>query len=141
MLRCFNDTRRPACAAVCLLSLLVAGCGGDFVPVSGRVTQGGKPIGDAVVTFQPVGSKNSPAPEAAGSVGRTDAEGRYSLRVISPDRAGAAVGEHAVTISVSPGESKGKSVKLPALSKAWHDGSKRFTVPPGGTSAADFDIK
>ena len=140
MRRCRSESCAERYMALCAV-LLLAGCRGDYVPVSGRVTQSGKPVEGAVVTFQPAGSRNAPAPEAAGSVGRTDAEGRYWLRMISPDKPGAAVGEHAVTISLPPSETKAKSAKSPSLSKAWQDGSKRFTVPAGGTSAADFDIK
>lgn len=124
--------------------LLGGGCHNDAAQVSGRVTQNGKPLAGAVVTFQPGGVRGAPPATVVGSVGRTDTEGRYSLRMISPDQPGAAVGEHSVTISLSGDSSEageGKVAKAPVLPKAWQDGSQRFKVPPGGTSAANFDIK
>jgi hypothetical protein len=133
----------PVLALACLFFV---GCGSEFVPVSGRVTQNGKPVSGAVVTFQPGGKRGAPPPKATGSTGRTDAEGHFSLRVISPDKPGAIAGEHTVTISVpkSEGESasaKTASSKAKPLPKEWQDGSKRFTVPKDGTDAANFDIQ
>jgi hypothetical protein len=147
MHRCSTEPSRRYSRAAGLLTAalfalpLLAGCGSDFAPVSGRVTMNGKALPNAVVTFQPGGKRGAPPPTATGSVGRTDAEGNYSLRVISPDKPGALVGEHAVTISISPGEAGAKQAKAQPLPKGWQDGSRRFTVPPEGTSSADFDIK
>lgn len=105
-----------------------------MVPVSGRVTVDGKPLAGAVVTFQPRQPRDQTEKPGAGSVGRTDAQGYFTLRQVSPSRYGAVVGEHAVTIA--PGETWGG----PALPKAWRDGSRRFVVPPGGTREANFEI-
>lgn len=126
--------------------LLLVGCRGDLVPVSGRVTWNDKPLAGAVVTFQPIRSANEEPPTASGSVGRTDEQGYYQLRAIEPSRAGALVGPHAVTISLSDkmSESAASDGQLPRadrLPKTWHDGSQRFDVPPGGTTEAHFDIR
>lgn len=139
--------RRALQALVPALALLLfGGCGSEFVPVSGRVTQNGQPVSGAVVTFQPGGKRGAPPPTATGSSGRTDADGRFTLRVISPDQPGAIAGEHTVTISVpkaagdaaAPKAAKAKTKSLP---KEWQDGSKRFKVPKEGTDAANFDIR
>jgi hypothetical protein len=123
----------------CLACLLAGGCQGDVVPVSGRVTLNGKPLAGAVITFQPHSQSGTRRPRTTGSVGRSDEQGRFALRVIEPDGLGAAVGEHVVTISTANGgpEETAKAQRLPP---AWSDGSKRFVVPPGGTTEANFDI-
>lgn len=125
----------PACFAA-----IAAGCQQDVAPVSGRVTIDGQPLPDAVVTFQPKPDRAAGQPLATGSVGRTDREGRYSLRLIQPDKPGAAVGQHTVTISTESGGSEEAPPKGRKLPKAWTDGSQRFHVPKGGTREADFDI-
>lgn len=81
-----------AAATVATFAALVAGCGGpaNVGTVSGVVTLDGQPLPDARVTFQPR--------QGAPSLGVTDASGRYELRY-TRDRAGAVVGEHAVSIS------------------------------------------
>jgi hypothetical protein len=127
-----------------VLVLVFSGCQGEIVPVAGNITLNGKPLAGAVVTFQPVGTRQRGAsqPEATGSVGRTDALGHYTLRQIQPDRVGAIVGDHAVTISLTTaGRTDADRPKASRLPKAWSDGTKRFRVPPGGTSQANFEIK
>jgi hypothetical protein len=122
----------------CLISL--AGCDSDLAPVSGRVTLDGQPLAGAVVTFQPKTGRDSTADVATGSVGRTDEEGRYTLRLIRPDKHGAVVGEHSVTISALKGGSDEAPATGPKLPKAWSDGSKRFKVAARGTTDANFEI-
>jgi hypothetical protein len=127
-----------------VLLALAGGCGGGgaVAPVSGRVTLGGQPLADAVVTFQPIREQESTAEEVSGSVGRTDASGRYELRLVAPDKPGAAVGKHRVSISTATADAA-DDAKLPTgerVPPAWRDGSKTFDVPAGGTSQADFAI-
>jgi len=122
----------------CLSAFFATGCAGEIVPVSGRVTENGKPLPDAVVTFQPRGDRKSREPAASGSVGRTDSQGRYRLRTVSPERAGALVGDHSVTIGAA--EPKERSAKTARVPKSWRDGSKHFAVPSRGTTEANFDI-
>ena len=128
---------------LCLVSLF-CGCGGggDVAPVSGRVTLGGQPLAGAVVTFQPMTSDDGSPVTTTGSVGRTDSSGRFELRLIAPDKPGAAVGQHRVTISTSTSD-PANDAQLPTgerVPAAWRDGSKSFEVPPGGTNAANFDL-
>jgi hypothetical protein len=131
-------------AGLLWLLLLAAGCGsgGAVAPVSGRVTLGGLPLAGAVVTFQPERAADAPALEVTGSVGKTDADGRFELRLIVPDKLGAAVGQHRVTISTASSDG-GNDAQLPTGERvplAWRDGSKIFEVPPAGTTEANFAI-
>jgi hypothetical protein len=126
------------------LALAAVGCGGTgpVARVSGRVTLAGQPLANATVTFQPVQQADSPAPKTVGSVGTTDSDGRYELRLIANDNPGAAVGQHRVTISTSTAD-PASDAQLPTGERvplAWRDGSQTFTVPPAGTSQADFAI-
>lgn len=76
-----------------LLSLACYGCGGSGAKlgkVTGKVTLGGQPLPDALVTFSPEGG--SP------SAGLTSADGSYTL-IYSKGVNGAVVGKHTVTIS------------------------------------------
>ena len=127
-----------------LLLLLAGGCGGGgaVAPVAGKVTLGGQPLAGAVVTFQPMLGGGGEAVKVTGSVGQTDSSGRYELRLIEPDKLGAAVGKHRVTISTATADpaSDGQLPTGERIPPAWRDGSQMFVVPPGGTNAANFDI-
>jgi hypothetical protein len=122
---------------------LFAGCHGRVatVPVSGRVRLGGEPLAGATVIFQPVADPESTTAPASGSAGKTDADGRYTLRLIAPDQPGAVPGKHTVTITTAVAGSD-DSV-LPSgerVPEAWRNGSQTFVVPADGTSAADFEL-
>jgi hypothetical protein len=125
-----------------LVAIGGCGCRRDIVPVSGLVTLDGRPLAGAVVTLQPLSGGNTRPSLASGSVGRTDAAGRFTLRLIAPDRPGAAIGEHSVTISTATAAAADASAPQgERVPKAWRDGSQRFQVPTGGTAAANFEIK
>ena len=121
-------------------AVALAGCQPTIAPVSGRVTLNGKPLAGATVSFQPRGTRDEPRPPGTGSVGHTDRDGRYSLRMVEPNRAGAVVGTHVVRVSVATGDPDGVESKASPLPFEWRDGSRQFRVPPGGTAKADFDI-
>lgn len=71
---------------------LTAGCGSDApVPVSGKVTVDGKPVGNAGVTFHPQDGKGRPA------TGETAEDGTYKLTTLNPGD-GALKGEYRVTL-------------------------------------------
>lgn len=72
----------------------LTGCsdgGPKLVEVTGKVTVDGKPVPNAIVTFNPT------APGGSNSLGKTDAQGLYRLEY-SQDKQGALVGEHVVEI-------------------------------------------
>lgn len=95
---------RSVCsAAVVLLAINLAGCGGaksdkwtegrqPTYPATGSVTYKGNPLPDATVVFQ------SSGPEPVTAVARTDASGKFVMRTYD-DKSGAVAGEHKVIIT------------------------------------------
>lgn len=83
--------RLIACAGLGLS--LLAGCGGPERPemgtVSGTITQGGEPLANAWIQFEPETGRTS--------AGRTDEEGHYTL-FYTPGEPGAKAGTHTVSI-------------------------------------------
>jgi hypothetical protein len=123
-----------------LACAFLAGCDArSVVPVSGRITLNGQPLADAIVLFQPDLGRTNPG---TGSIGRTDANGRFVLRQIQPDRRGALVGWHHVTIRSAPkgaeSETKAERECIPENYNT-KSGLGCF-VPSGGCSDADFDL-
>jgi hypothetical protein len=130
-----------------------AGCSGGakFAPVSGVVTLDGKPYGNAVVSFQPIGDKGNPNP-GKGSSAYTDENGRFVL-VGADGEDGAVVGKHLVRIMTrgndvvgqpevgSPDDAPVGRGKVDPIPPEWNALSKvEFEVPKGGTDKANFDI-
>lgn len=127
-----------------LLLGLVLGCGAKgpaVVPVSGRVTLDGAPLVGATLSFQPVTDKSG-ASAAVGSYGKTDAEGKYSLRLIEPDQAGAIIGKHTVTITTAVAENPASDeIKLKQPEALPLEARTReIEVPVGGTDKADIAL-
>jgi len=138
---------------------LSSGCGSDGpIPVAGKVTVDGKPIGNAGVTFHPQDGKGRPA------TAETADDGTYKLTTINPGD-GAMKGDYRVTIvweepvhpylamrDGAPGKEalrkeyedwkakhQAKSSPIPAQYAAPTSTPLKQTVPaPGG--AANFDI-
>jgi hypothetical protein len=134
-----------SCYVIPLLVLPPAGCsGGPYgtARVSGRVTLNGQPLAHAAVTFQPIAPSGqfNPGP---GSGGFTDADGRYTLKLIGTDSTGAVVGKHKVRITLVPQDNSAddrqkRSKELPA--KYNKKTKLEYDVPPGGTASADFQL-
>jgi hypothetical protein len=89
---------RQLSSSIALLGLMVAcGCGGDGpdVPalgtVTGKVTTGGQPVVNAIVTF-------TPASGGRPSSGQTGTDGTYTL-MYNVDNAGATIGQHTVMVT------------------------------------------
>jgi hypothetical protein len=142
--------------------VLCAGCGEGLpiAPVSGTITLDGNPLAGATITTQPIAVEGNVA--GSGSFGTTDAEGRYELELVKPAVKGAIVGEHRVMISQKSDYKSGTvTAKLDdgtefktddpnahraglAAARKWPsrytDGSLQLTVPPEGTSTANFDL-
>src|SRR5262245_38051629 len=119
-----------------------AGCGqkANVVPVSGRVTVDGQPLANVAINFGPL---TGGLDGAYASYGKTDDNGRYSLKLVDNGRTGAMIGKNRVTLNESTGggESDGAAprvqFKLPPTAR---DGTLQFEVPPGGTDAANFEF-
>ena len=127
-----------------LLALLAAGCGGDKVaPVSGRVTLDGKPLADAHVGFQPM-AEGGKMDAGGGSYAITDADGKYTLRLVESDRAGAVVGKHRVEINIrgqdDDTDRRGKGIPRPVVPPRYNRDSELTRDVPSGGAVFDFDL-
>lgn len=129
-----------------ILLLTGVGCGGpaNIAPVSGVVTLDGKPVEGARINTQPIRQAES-IEAGVGSFAVTDAEGRYSLELVTPSVPGAVVGEHVVKIKKQKtrymeGREDAPVLERSQLPKAALDGSLRLVVPPDGSDAADFHL-
>lgn len=132
--------------ATLLLVLVSSGCGSkpNVVAVSGVVLLDGQPLVGASVNTQPITSSSGENP-GSGSFGKTDAEGHYTLELVDPPMAGACIGEHRITIN-QPDEVEYRSTDElvvptgPPWPVRYSNGSLRLTVPPEGTTTADFEL-
>ncbi len=85
---------------------LLIGCGGTqkgLVPVRGRMTIREKPVAYYIVTFRPAGQT-----AGAGSIGGTDAEGRFELADARAAGKGAIPGKYTVHLFPAPSAAAGK---------------------------------
>jgi hypothetical protein len=139
---------RIAGAGVLLVALV--GCGNaGYAPVSGVVTLDGQPYARAVVSFQPIGTKDNQNP-GRGSSAYTDENGRFVLKCDNSID-GAVIGKHTVRImtrgndvvgqSPEGGSPDGGTARVDPIPPEWNALSKvEFDVPRGGTDKANFDI-
>ena len=84
---------RLMAVASCVIGLACVGCGESGPPlgtVSGVVTMDGEPLANALVTFTPEAG-------GRGSIGKTDAGGKYELAFV--DGKGALIGNHKVSVT------------------------------------------
>ena len=141
---------------VALAAGLVAGCGGGprYVKVTGLIRLNGVPYDRAVVSFQPMGSRENLNP-GRGSSSYTDANGRFDL-VCDMEKEGAVVGKHRVRIMTRGNDVVGfdpttgspdspprpvRAGTFDPIPPEWNALSTvEFVVPPGGTDQANFDI-
>ena len=79
MTKC-NSTFRMLLLALFASGMLGCGPGYDVVSVKGRITLDGKPLTNATILTQPIGTKenNTPGP---GSFAETDSDGNYELEL------------------------------------------------------------
>jgi len=141
----FRLSPRSRVGLVCGVAAFCAalpGCGGksNVVPVSGRVTVDGRPLANVAVNFGPL---TGGLDGAYAAYGKTDQEGRYTLKLVDDDQRGGMVGKNRITLNESSpgGESDGAAprtqFKLPPTAR---DGTLQFEVPAGGTDAANFEF-
>jgi hypothetical protein len=138
-----NSMPRLRFGLVCLAAgWMLLGCGrkANIVPVSGRVTLDGQPLANVAINFGPL---TGGLDGAYASYGKTDAEGRYTLKLVDNGQPGASIGKNRVTLNESGlgGESDGAAAKIQfKLPPKARDGTMQFDVPPGGTDAANFEF-
>jgi len=126
-------------AAILSLPLFV-GCGKSAggVPVSGRITRDGQPLANAQIVFQGVGADGKPdADKEAG--GETDDKGQYTLLRAKDQAKAVAPGDYHVEIHVIERTPDGIRELVPPQYST--NSQLKFTVPPGGTKDANFDVK
>ena len=121
----------------CLL-LAAVGCGSkpELFPVRGRITLDGRPVKEVVVTFTPLGDTRG-----SGSVGSTDADGRFTLTDVRGS-AGAYVGDYKVSLYPAPVGARqddpaavvSKGGGVPGIYIDPNRTPLRVTVPPAGGS-------
>jgi hypothetical protein len=120
-------TRRLQLVSLFGLAALVLGCSGTsgpaLNPVSGKVTIGGQPAKNVLVTFQPTDAK---LPAASG---RVDDTGTYSLSSGSTGGKGAAAGTYKIVL-----QQLGPS--LAEMEAAYSGGSGKQSAPPAGAQAS-----
>jgi hypothetical protein len=109
--------RRLRFTAATMLLLGLIGCGDGLkrVPVQGKITAKGQPLDNAVIQFLPTGST-----KGEGGIGRSDAEGNYSL-----------VGSRAGAKGVVPGEYKVRVTRLIARDGRPLDADAKEADNPG----------
>jgi hypothetical protein len=133
--------------AVCLGLAALAGCGSEYevVPVSGTITLDDKPLADATINTQPVGTTERPEP-GPGSYGHTDADGRFSLELQSEPTPGAVVGQHRIYITMKgfsedPTSDESTRADFNPLPPMYYDGTLTADIPDGGTDQFNFDLQ
>lgn len=113
-----------------------------IVPVSGLVTLDGQPLAGATINFQPITDKATASQAGIGSYGKTDEQGRYTLRLIDPDQPGALVGKHTVTVttavSANPESDELKLQQRELVSAKSR--TQEIEIPAGGTDKADLKL-
>jgi hypothetical protein len=130
------------CFSAAFFVASLAGCSRkpSVVPVSGQVLVDGQPLANVAVNFGPL---TGGLDGAYAAYGKTDATGRYILKLVDDNRPGAMIGKHRVTLNESApgGESDGAApriqFKLPPTAR---DGTLTFDIPPTGTTAANFEF-
>ena len=96
---------RMLAIACCIAAVACVGCGESGPPlgqVSGTVTMDGAPLANALVTFTPEAG-------GRGSMGKTDANGKYELAFV--DSKGALIGAHKVSVTTIQ-ESSGGTTEM-----------------------------
>ncbi|MBN2579255.1 MAG: hypothetical protein JXB10_09710 [Pirellulales bacterium] len=102
-------------------------------------------MADVLVSFQPSTKGHSASPVGLGSVGITDAQGRFQLKVVASDQGGTVVGRHVVRLTAKALRQEPTDMATPAVKNPLPpqslDGSLSFEVPPGGTDQANFNLE
>jgi hypothetical protein len=125
---------------VVTLVFSLTGCNRENLPglgkVTGTVTMDGKPVPEAMVSFEPVDGSAAPA------MGRTDGTGLYEL-YYSRTAKGAKIGEHAVRITSYQefGEDDARQIKKETIPSRYNVKTELKATVNRGQNKIDFDLK
>jgi hypothetical protein len=127
--------------------LLAIGCGPgyDVVQVSGTITLDGKPLNNATILTQPIGTKEDTTP-GPGSGSVTDEDGHFQLSFQHEEVDGAVPGDAWIKIVENP-EKKASSDDSAEVVRSkvpldYQEGNKvKYTIPEEGTDAMNFELK
>jgi hypothetical protein len=138
--------RKYSLAALVVAAVFATGCGGSsprLVEVRGRITDGGKAVSGASVTYQPIATSKDNIFPGPGSFGKTDADGRYQLRTFNHELPGAVPGQHRISISLAAtGEARdfAPAPNAKTVPAKFVDGSTIVEVPADGPAEMNFDL-
>jgi hypothetical protein len=130
---------RIACTGFAIVVML--GCGGPgLVPVEGTVTLDGKPLANATIGMELSGGDK----EHRFFGGETDSAGKYVIAPFEQSSTGAIPGEYSVmirSVKAPPGSNEMTVLPPEKVPMSYRDGSLKLSVPEGGTTSANFEIK
>ena len=133
------------------LAVFCCGCEADpfpIAPVSGTVYLNEKPLAGAHLLFQPQ-RKGNDVEAGPESIGRSDAQGRFTLSTIEPERKGAMIGKHRVSVTIPEeesrfgggGETPGGGRPVYTLPERYRLGTELIVeVPKEGTDKLDLKL-
>ena len=132
---------------VLLLFVFAIGCGGrtyDIVQVSGTVTIDGKPLTNATILTQPVGSQENLRP-GPGSFCRLDDEGHFQLEFQHEDEPGAVPGEVWVKLmkngkELAADDDSAQMIRS-KIPYEYREGKAKHTIPAEGSDAWDIALE
>jgi hypothetical protein len=108
-----------------------------LVPVSGRVSLNGEPLGEAEITFVPL-TRDEKGQSLSEAKGRTDADGNFTLR-IDKERAGARAGKYRVTISKKARDRNNLPVEQ--IPERYHSKSELTVEVQDPVTRVDFELR
>ncbi len=134
-------------AVLSVFALASIGCGPGYkiVEASGTVTLDGKPLSNATVLTQPIGTEDNPNP-GPGSFAETDENGHFVLEFQHEAVVGAAPGECYIKIveNAAKRESSDDTAEVVRSKVPWEyqeGGKVTYTIPEEGTDAMNFDLE
>jgi hypothetical protein len=122
------------------LIALAIGCNREGLPglgrVTGTITMDGKPVPNALVSFEPVDGSGATA------MGRTDEQGKYELWY-SRGNKGAKTGEHLVRINTyeETGEDDGRQIQRETIPARYNAKTELKATVKSGSNTLDFELK
>lgn len=136
------------------LLLLVAGigcfvgCGPgfDIVSASGRITLDDKPLANATIITQPIGTNENPTP-GPGSIAETDADGNFVLTFQDEERKGGGAVPGPARIKITENAEKRASsddtaeIVRSRVPLDYQEMKIEYTIPEGGTDQMNFELE